>query len=73
MHSRILIHFALAYVILAVSNGNTVGVIPYFLNGGISSYTPLIRLSYENIVSARLITADSEVIEATELENPELL
>lgn len=58
---------------LAVSNGNTVGVIPYFLNGGISSYTPLIGFGCENIVSARLITADSDVVEATELHNPELL
>lgn len=56
-----------------VSNGNTVGVIPYFLNGGISSYTPLIGFGCENIVSARLITADSDVVEATELHNPELL
>lgn len=60
-------------IFLAVSNGNTVGVIPYFLNGGISSYTPLIGLGCENIVSARLITADGEVVEATELDNPELL
>lgn len=66
-------YFPLANMTLAVPNCNTVGVIPYFLNGGISSYTPLIGFGCENIVSARLITADGTVVEATESDNPELL
>ena len=57
----------------AVGNGNTVGVIPYFLNGGISAYTPLIGFGSENILSARLIVATGEVVDATETTNPELL
>lgn len=58
---------------LAVGNGNTVGVIPFFINGGISIYTPLIGFGCENILLARLITANGEVVEATESDNPELL
>ena len=58
---------------IAVSNGNTVGVIPYFLNGGISSYTPLIGFACENIVSARIITAKGEITEVDQKSNPDLL
>ena len=57
----------------AVGNGNTVGVIPYFINGGTSIYTPLIGYACENIVSARIITATGDVVEASEDTNPDLL
>ncbi|KAL1962835.1 hypothetical protein VTN77DRAFT_9110 [Rasamsonia byssochlamydoides] len=56
-----------------VGNGNTVGVIPYFINGGISIYTPLIGFGAENIVSARVITATGDVVNASETENSDLL
>ena len=59
--------------ITAVGNGNTVGVIPYFINGGISIYTPLTGYACENIVSARIITATGDVVEASEHANPDLL
>ena len=57
----------------AVGNGNTVGVIPYFINGGTSIYTPLIGYACENIISARIITATGNVVEASEDTNPDLL
>lgn len=49
------------------------GVIPYFINGGISIYTPLIGYACENIVSAKLITATGEVVEANNTDNCDLL
>ena len=58
---------------VAVGNGNTVGVIPYFLNGGISVYTPLIGYECENVLSAKLVTAKGDVVEATEAHHPDLL
>ena len=58
---------------LAVGNGNTVGVIPFLINGGISAYTTLIGFGCENILSARLITASGEVVDVTENDNQELL
>ncbi|KAK8134224.1 FAD binding domain-containing protein [Apiospora sp. TS-2023a] len=57
----------------AVGNGNTVGVIPYYLGGGISIYTPLIGYGSENIISAKLVTAKGELITVSATENQELL
>ncbi|KAI0386310.1 FAD-binding domain-containing protein [Hypomontagnella monticulosa] len=61
----------------AVGNGNTVGVIPYYLGGGISIWmildTPFIGYGCENIVSAKLINAWGELVEVSENQNPELL
>ncbi|KAJ7800231.1 hypothetical protein B0H14DRAFT_3786130 [Mycena olivaceomarginata] len=54
----------------AVGSGNTVGVILYYLGGGISIYTPLIGFGAENIVSARLVAAAGELVEATEQATP---
>ena len=62
-----------ANITVAVGNGNTVGVIPYFLNGGISVYSPLIGYGCENVLSAKLVTANGDVIEVTERYHPELL
>ena len=62
-----------ANIAIAVGNGNTVGVIPYFLNGGVSVYSPLIGYGCENILSAKLVTANGDVVEATEECYPELL
>ena len=60
-------------IFTAVANGNTVGVIPYFIGGGISSYTPLIGYACENILAAKAITANGEVVEASETKNADLL
>ncbi|KAK8006694.1 FAD binding domain-containing protein [Apiospora marii] len=57
----------------AVGNGNTVGVIPYYLGGGISIYTPLIGYGSENIIAAKLVTAKGELVTVSATENPELL
>ena len=56
----------------AVGNGSTVGVIPYYLNGGTSVYTPLIGYACENILSAKVIAANGEVVECSEGQNSEL-
>ncbi|KAL9030053.1 MAG: hypothetical protein Q9196_001789 [Gyalolechia fulgens] len=56
-----------------VANGNTVGVIPYMIGGGISSYTPLIGYACENILSARLAVANGDVLIASETDNSDLL
>ncbi|KAI0122731.1 FAD-binding domain-containing protein [Daldinia grandis] len=57
----------------AVGNGNTVGVIPYYLGGGISTYTPFIGYGSENIVAAKLINSNGELVEVSERQDPELL
>ena len=57
----------------AIANGSTVGVIPYIIGGGISSYTPLIGYACEKIISARVVVADGTVSEASETKNQDLL
>ena len=57
----------------AVANGNTVGVIPYLIGGGISSYSPLLGWACENILSARLVVASGEIVIASEYQNQDLL
>ena len=56
-----------------VGNGSTVGCIPFLINGGLSVYYPLIGSGCDVIVSAKVITASGEVVEASETSNPELL
>ncbi|KAL8724367.1 MAG: hypothetical protein Q9166_007988 [cf. Caloplaca sp. 2 TL-2023] len=56
-----------------VANGNTVGAIPYMIGGGISSYTPLIGYACENILSARIVVANGDILVASENENGDLL
>ena len=58
---------------LAVANGNTVGVIPYMIGGGINVYGPLIGYACENILSARIAVASGDVISACEEVNSDLL
>ena len=58
---------------LAVGSGNTVGVIPYFINGGTSIYSPLTGYACDNIVSARLVTANGQIVEVEETQNQDLL
>ena len=56
----------------AVGNGSTVGVIPYYLNGGTGVYTPLIGYACENILSAKVIVANGEIVECSEERNLEV-
>lgn len=58
---------------LALGNGNTVGAIPYFLNGGASITTSITGFGADQILAARLITASGELIEANQTHNSELL
>lgn len=57
----------------AVANGNTVGVIPYLIGGGISSYSPLLGWACENVLSARIVVASGEIVIASESQNQDLL
>lgn len=57
----------------ALGNGNTVGAIPYFLNGGASTTTAVTGYGADNIVSARLITAKGDLINVTQETYPDLL
>ena len=56
----------------AVGNGSTVGVIPHYLNGGTSIYTPMIGYACENILSAKVIMANGKIVECSEERNLEL-
>ena len=60
-------------ITVAVANGNTVGVIPYAIGGGISSYSPLIGYACESILSARVVMANGEILTASETINPDML
>ena len=57
----------------AVANGSTVGVIPYTIGGGVSSYGPLIGHACENILSARIVVASGDVVVASETHHKDLL
>ena len=54
-------------------NGSTIGCIPFFINGGISTYYPLIGFGCESIVSARVMTAKCGVVEVSERCHLDLL
>lgn len=56
-----------------MGNGNTVGAIPYFLNGGASITSSITGFGSDQIVSARLITATGELISVSTVSHPELL
>lgn len=47
-------------------------MIPYYIGGGISTYHPFTGFACENVVSAKLVTAEGELVEVSETENPEL-
>ncbi|TGO13322.1 hypothetical protein BPAE_0750g00030 [Botrytis paeoniae] len=57
----------------ALGNGNTVGAIPYFLGGGCSITSSITGFGSDQIISARVITADGELINVTDDTNPDLL
>jgi len=43
-------------------------VIPYYLGGGISAYTPFCGYGCENIVAAKLVTAQGELVQVSETD-----
>ena len=57
----------------ALGNGNTVGAIPYFLNGGIPTSVSITGFGSDQIISARLITAKGDLLDVTEDIHPDLL
>ncbi|TGO59700.1 hypothetical protein BELL_1233g00010 [Botrytis elliptica] len=57
----------------ALGNGNTVGAIPYFLGGGCSITSSITGFGSDQIISARVITADGELINVTDDTHPGLL
>jgi len=54
------------YGSIAVGSGGTVGVIPYYIGGGISAYTPFYGYGCENIVASTLVTAKGELVQVSE-------
>ncbi|KAH9886360.1 FAD-binding domain-containing protein [Xylariomycetidae sp. FL2044] len=52
---------------------NTVGFIPSTIGGGITVLAPLVGYGSDNVVSARLVTAQGEAVTVSDAENPELL
>lgn len=57
----------------ALGNGNTVGAIGYFLGGGVSITTSATGYGAQQIVAARLITAEGELVEVSKTSNRDLL
>ncbi len=57
---------------IAVGNGNTIGVIPYCLGGGIGVATGLMGLACDNMLSAKIILADGRLVCVDSVHQPEL-
>lgn len=58
---------------LAIGNGTQVGAIPYFLNGGASITTSLTGYGSDQILAARMIDAQGDLVEVTSEKEPDLL
>lgn len=56
-----------------VGNGSTVGCIPFFVNGGINTYYPLVGFACENILSAKVVTSNGEAVKVSDTSHPNLL
>ncbi|CAL8576586.1 hypothetical protein XPA_002461 [Xanthoria parietina] len=55
-----------------VGNGNTIGLIPYCLGGGIGVATGLMGIACDNIRSAKIVLANGQLVVANERQHPEL-
>ena len=58
---------------VALGNGNTVGAMGYFLGGGVPTTPSLTGFGSDQIVSARMITAQGNLVDVTEEQHPDLL
>ncbi|KAJ7482374.1 hypothetical protein B0H11DRAFT_2173301 [Mycena galericulata] len=58
---------------LPLGNGNTIGVVPQALGGGISALSSLCGYTSDSILSARLVTASGSLITVSRSSYPELL
>jgi hypothetical protein len=56
-----------------LGNGNTVGVIPYAVGGGISFLTGIIGFASDQILAAKIITADGRLVNTSANVEPDLL
>ena len=56
----------------AVGNGNTIGIIPYCLGGGIGVATGLMGLACDNMLSAKITLADGRLVECNDIDQPDL-
>ncbi|PHH76379.1 hypothetical protein CDD80_1561 [Ophiocordyceps camponoti-rufipedis] len=56
----------------ALGNGNTVGAIPYFLNGGASITNSLTGYGSDQILSARMVDARGRMVEVSREKTPGL-
>ncbi|KAJ7486857.1 hypothetical protein FB451DRAFT_1228198 [Mycena latifolia] len=57
---------------LPLGSANTAGVIPMALGGGLSGFAPLCGYTSDNIISARLVTADGSLLTVSASSHPEL-
>jgi hypothetical protein len=59
--------------LIALGNGNTVGVIPYCIGGGTSILTAVTGFACDQILAAKIITADGRIVSASAELEPDLL
>ncbi|PFH60833.1 hypothetical protein XA68_10240 [Ophiocordyceps unilateralis] len=57
----------------ALGNGNKVGAVAYFLNGGASLTTSLTGYGSDQILAARMVDAKGKLVEVTQEKRPDLL
>ena len=55
-----------------MGNGNTIGVIPYCLGGGLGVATSLMGLACDNMLSAKIVTADGRLVYTDDEHEPDL-
>ena len=55
-----------------MSNGNTVGAIPYFLGGGNNLFLATTGYASDNIIAARVVTASGDLMSADSTNNEDL-
>ncbi|KAL7927964.1 hypothetical protein ACQKWADRAFT_278347 [Trichoderma austrokoningii] len=55
-----------------IGDANSIGVIPYFIGGGISLYSAQFGFGSDNILSARIVTADGSLVETSDAANQDL-
>ncbi|KAI7780164.1 hypothetical protein LA080_016353 [Diaporthe eres] len=67
------VHLAKDGYFAAIGNGTQVGAIPYFLNGGASITTSLTSFGADQIIAARIIDVQGNLVEVTQEKEPDLL
>lgn len=60
-------------IYIATGNGNTVGVIPFCLGGGISTLTGVVGFGCDQILSADVVLADGTLVHASPEHESDLL